>query len=165
MTVAAPCALAGVDGDSATGVLSSGSPPGWPGSAGFGGAELGIAIGAAAFVSASCCAGSAAVSTCVASLPVGAFAASFAKFSEYHANIGAPGRVDAGAGQRYVTVPVQVYARRKTGAPAYWRGQVVLHRTADIDGATAEDKAWRIKSIDLKPAPSGAAAATNSGRS
>jgi len=96
---------------------------------------------------------------------VGAFAASFAKFSEYHANIGAPGRVDAGAGQRYVTVPVQVYARRKTGAPAYWRGQVVLHRTADIDGATAEDKAWRIKSIDLKPAPSGAAAATNSGRS
>lgn len=94
-----------------------------------------------------------------------AFAASFAKFSEYHANVGAPGREDAGAGQRYVTVPVQVYARRKTGAPAYWRGQVVLHRTADIDGATAEDKAWRIKSVDLKPAPSGAAAATNSGRS
>lgn len=82
-----------------------------------------------------------------------AFAASFATYSEYHANIGAPGREDAGAGQRYVTVPVQAYARLKTGKAAYWIGSVVLHRTADIDGATAEDKAWRIKSIDLKTAP------------
>ncbi|MEO5494941.1 MAG: hypothetical protein ABIR08_13055 [Sphingomonas sp.] len=82
-----------------------------------------------------------------------AFATSFAKFSEYHANIGAPGREDAGAGQRYVTVPVQAYARLKDGTAAYWLGSAVLHRTADIDGATGEDKAWRIKSIDLKPAP------------
>jgi hypothetical protein len=82
-----------------------------------------------------------------------AFATSFAKYSEYHASVGAPGREDAGAGQRYVTVPVQVYARLKTGAPVYWRGQAVLHRTADIDGASAEDKKWRIRSIDLKRAP------------
>lgn len=82
-----------------------------------------------------------------------AFAASFAKYSEYHANIGAPGDIDAGAGQRYVTVPVQAYARLKSGAAAYWIGSAVLHRTADIDGASPEDKAWRIKSIDLKPAP------------
>ena len=85
-----------------------------------------------------------------------AFAASFAKYSEYHANIGAPGREDAGAGQRYVTVPVQAYARLKDGKAAYWIGSAVLHRTADIDGAPAEDKAWRIKSIDLKPAPGAA---------
>ena len=84
-----------------------------------------------------------------------AFAASFAKYSEYRANIGAPGREDAGAGQRYVTVPVQPYARLKDGTAAYWIGSVVLHRTGDIDGATAEDKSWRIKSIDLKPAPPG----------
>lgn len=86
-----------------------------------------------------------------------AFAASFAKYSEYHANIGAPGREDAGAGQRYITVPVQAYARLKDGKAAYWLGSVVLHRTGDIDGATAEDKMWRIKSIDLKPAPPGKA--------
>ena len=61
--------------------------------------------------------------------------------------------IDAGAGQRYVTVPVQAYARLKSGAAAYWIGSAVLHRTADIDGATAEDKTWRIKSIDLKAAP------------
>jgi len=82
-----------------------------------------------------------------------AFAASFARYSEYHANIGAPGREDAGAGQRYITVPVQSYARMKDGKAAYWIGGVVLHRTADIDGATAEDRKWRIKSIDLKAAP------------
>ncbi|MDB5679641.1 hypothetical protein [Sphingomonas bacterium] len=82
-----------------------------------------------------------------------AFAASFAKYSEYHANVGSPGDIDAGAGQRYVTVPVQAYARLKNGTGAYWIGSVVLHRTGDINGANAEDKAWRIKSIDLKVAP------------
>jgi hypothetical protein len=83
-----------------------------------------------------------------------AFAARFARYSEYHANIGAPGDVDAGAGQRYVTVPVQVYARLRQGArPEYRIGSVTLHRTADIDGATAEQKSWHIRSIDLKPAP------------
>lgn len=82
-----------------------------------------------------------------------AFAANFARYSEYHANVGAPGDIDAGAGQRYVTVPVQAYARLKSGAAIYWIGSVVLHRTGDIDGASAEEKAWRIKSVDLKPAP------------
>lgn len=83
---------------------------------------------------------------------VDAFAASFATYSEYHANIGAPGDEDAGAGQRYVTVPVQTFARLKDGKAAYWIGSIVLRRTV-VDGATAEDKAWRIMSIDLKTAP------------
>jgi hypothetical protein len=81
-----------------------------------------------------------------------AFAASFARYSEYHANIGAPGRIDAGAGQRYVTVPVQVYGRLKDGArPFNMRGSVTLHRTGDVDGATAEQRRWRIRSTDIKP--------------
>ncbi len=81
------------------------------------------------------------------------FAQSFASYAEYHANVGAPGAIDAGAGQRYVTVPVQPYARLKaTGAPAYFIGSVTLHRTG-VDGATAEQRAWRIKSVDIKPAP------------
>ncbi|MDT8759844.1 MliC family protein [Sphingomonas psychrotolerans] len=83
-----------------------------------------------------------------------AFAASFARYSEYHANIGAPGRVDAGAGQRYVTVPVQVYGRLKEGArPFNMRGSVTLHRAGDIDGATPEQRRWRIRSTDIKPRP------------
>ena len=83
-----------------------------------------------------------------------AFAASFARYSEYHANIGAPGWIDSGAGQRYVTVPVQVYARLKDGGkPVYEIGGIALHRTGDIDGATAEQKSWHLHSVDLKPAP------------
>ena len=83
------------------------------------------------------------------------FARTFAQYREYHANVGAPGRIDAGAGQRYVTVPVQVYARRIDGTPQYQLGSVVLHRAGDIDGATPEQRKWRIRSIDLKPAPAG----------
>ncbi|MEG3175896.1 hypothetical protein U1872_06615 [Sphingomonas sp. RB3P16] len=83
-----------------------------------------------------------------------AFAAGFARYSEYHANIGAPGTIDAGAGQRYVTVPVQVYARlRAGGTPVYEIGSVTLHRAGDIDGATAAQRRWRIRDIALKPAP------------
>lgn len=82
-----------------------------------------------------------------------AFAASFDKYSEYHANIGAPGDVDAGAGQRYVTVPVQVYGRLKDGnKPFYMLGTVTLHRT-EVDGASAVQRSWRIRSADIKPRP------------
>lgn len=87
------------------------------------------------------------------------FAAGFAKYSEVHANVGAPGAIDAGAGQRYVTVPVQMYGRLKDGnAPFNLRGSVILHRT-DVDGATAEQRKWRIRSVDLKPTRGGEGAA------
>lgn len=83
-----------------------------------------------------------------------AFAESFAKYSEYHANVGAPGAIDAGAGQRHVTVPVQVYGRLKRGAtPVYMIGTVTLHRVGDIDGASAAQKSWHLQSADIKPRP------------
>ena len=82
-----------------------------------------------------------------------AFAASFGKYSEYHANVGAPGAVDAGAGQRYVEVPVQVYGRVKaTRKPFNLRGTATLHRT-EVDGATAEQRAWRIDRIAVTQIP------------
>lgn len=81
-----------------------------------------------------------------------AFAASFAKYSEYHAAIGAPGRIDAGAGQRYVTVPVQVYGRLKAGnRPFNLLGSATLRRAGDVDGATAEQRRWRIERIEVAP--------------
>ena len=84
------------------------------------------------------------------------FASGFAAFSEYHAQVGAPGPIDAGAGQRYVEVPIQVYGRLKAGAqPFRTAGKVVLHRTGDIDGATAEQRSWHIREIDLKHPPGG----------
>lgn len=92
-----------------------------------------------------------------------AFAASFAKYSSYKAEIGLPGRVDAGAGQRYVQVPVRVAATmREGGEEVTMIGPVTLHRTGMIDGATAAQRSWRIRDTALKPrpaaAPSGAAA-------
>jgi membrane-bound inhibitor of C-type lysozyme len=81
-----------------------------------------------------------------------AFATSFARYKEYHANIGGPGEIEGAAGSRYVSVPVQVYARLKDGRPDYQTGEIVLRRT-EVDGATAERRKWHIYSIDLKPAP------------
>ena len=81
-----------------------------------------------------------------------AFAAGFARYKEYHANIGGPGEIEGAAGSRYVTVPVQIYARLKDGRPDYQTGNVVLRRT-EVDGATPEQRKWHIYSIDLKPAP------------
>jgi phage tail tape-measure protein len=81
-----------------------------------------------------------------------AFAGSFARYSEYHANVGAPGRIDAGAGQRYVTVPVQVYGRVKQGnRPFNLLGTATLRRAGGVDGASAEQRRWRIERIDVKP--------------
>lgn len=78
-------------------------------------------------------------------------AAGFARYSAYHATIGAPGEIDAGAGQRFVTVPVKIQARLKQDrAPVEETGTVVLHRTGDVDGATAEQRAWHIREITLK---------------
>lgn len=82
-----------------------------------------------------------------------AFAADFARYSEYHANVGGPSAIDAGAGQRNVTVPVQIYARLKQDmTPVYQIGSVTLHRT-EVDGASAEQRTWHIRTIALKAAP------------
>jgi hypothetical protein len=81
-----------------------------------------------------------------------AFATSFDSYTEYHANIGAPGAIDAGASQRYVTVPVQVYGRMKAGGKPFYRiGSITLHRVGNVDGASAAQTKWRIRTADLKP--------------
>ncbi len=83
-----------------------------------------------------------------------AFAASFTKYREYHANIGAPGRIDAGAGHRHVTVPVRVYGRLKAGNAKFaMAGPVTLHRVGNIDGATAAERRWRISASGVRPRP------------
>ena len=83
-----------------------------------------------------------------------AFAASFGIYSDYHANVGAPGAVDAGMSQRWVTVPVQVYGRlKKGGTPIYMLGTVTLHRIAPGVGDDKTDETWHLKSADIKPRP------------
>lgn len=82
-----------------------------------------------------------------------AFAASFVKYSDYHANVGAPGEIDAGMSQRWVTVPVQVYGRLKTGAAVNMLGSITLHRIVPGVSATKADEKWHIRTADIKPRP------------
>jgi hypothetical protein len=85
-----------------------------------------------------------------------AFAASFDKYSEYHANIGAPGRIDSGMSQRRVTVPVQIYGRLKADAkPVYMLGTVTLHRVVPGVSDVKADQSWHLQSADIKPRPQG----------
>lgn len=63
--------------------------------------------------------------------------------------IGEPGRIDAGAGQRYIEIPVRITARLSSGDAQVFEGTYVLHHTANIDGATPEQLLWRLHSADV----------------
>jgi hypothetical protein len=77
------------------------------------------------------------------------FAAGFAQTQSVSVEVGAPGREDAGAGQRYLEVPVSVRATQADGSVRRYAGSYVLQRTV-VDGATAEQRSWRIRSADLR---------------
>lgn len=77
------------------------------------------------------------------------FADGFARTREVSVEVGAPGRQDAGAGQRYIEVPVAVRATQEDGSVRRFAGSYVLHR-AVVDGASAEQRSWRIHSADLR---------------
>lgn len=81
------------------------------------------------------------------------FKESFSKYREYHANIGAPGRIEGAAGSLYVEVPVQVYGRLNTGDEFNMLGSVQLRRVNDVPGSTAEQRKWHIAASNVKPRP------------
>jgi membrane-bound inhibitor of C-type lysozyme len=94
-----------------------------------------------------------------AGMSAGDFAKSFARYSEYHAQVGAPGRTEGAAGSRYVSVPVQVYGMPKGGGAQFnLLGSVSLRRAGEVDGATPEQRRWHLYSIDLKPSRGSAGA-------
>jgi hypothetical protein len=77
------------------------------------------------------------------------FAAGFADTASVSVVVGAPGRVDAAAGSRYIEVPVAVTATRRDGSLHRYAGAYTLRR-AVVDGATDEQRAWRLASADLR---------------
>src|SRR3546814_6508705 len=81
------------------------------------------------------------------------FKESFSKYQEYHANIGAPGRIEGAAGSLYVEVPVQVYGRLNTGEEFNMLGSVQLRRVNDVPGSTPEPRQWHIAVSNVKPRP------------
>ncbi|MGE5722251.1 MAG: hypothetical protein ACM3YM_07290 [Sphingomonadales bacterium] len=77
-------------------------------------------------------------------LPLERFRAHFARYSEYHATVGAPSEIQGAAGSLYVEVPVQLYGRLSNGKPFGSAGTITLRRVNDVPGSTAEERSWRI---------------------
>lgn len=77
------------------------------------------------------------------------FADGFADTASVVVEVQAPGAVDAAAGSRYIEVPVAISATQNDGSVRKYVGAYVLRR-AVVDGASAEQRAWRIGSADLR---------------
>jgi len=82
-----------------------------------------------------------------------AFAASFGKYRDYHAQIGAPGRIEGAAGSAYVEIPVQPYGRLQSGEEFHMAGPLRLKRCNDVPGCTEEQRKWRIVESGIRPRP------------
>lgn len=77
------------------------------------------------------------------------FAAGFATTADIVATVDAPVRMEGAVGSRYVEVPVAVEATGTDGRVRRYVGAYVLRRSV-VDGATEEQRAWRIASADLR---------------
>ncbi|ROU05021.1 hypothetical protein [Lysobacter enzymogenes] len=77
------------------------------------------------------------------------FANGFANTAGVSVELAPPGRVDAGAGQRHIEVPVSITATQRDGSQRRYVGGYTLRRTV-VDGASAEQRAWRIASADIR---------------
>lgn len=77
------------------------------------------------------------------------FAAGFADTVAIVFKPGTPGRVDAAAGSRFVEVPVSIQATHGDGSVHQFVGSYTLQR-AVVDGASADQRAWRIASADIR---------------
>jgi membrane-bound inhibitor of C-type lysozyme len=80
-----------------------------------------------------------------------AFARSFERYASYNAQVGAPAAVEGAAGSLYVSVPVVIYGRLKSGAEVHEKGEAQLRRVNDVPGSTAEQRRWRIFRIKTTP--------------
>ena len=76
------------------------------------------------------------------------FADGFADTAGVSVQVDPPGRIDAAAGSRYIKVPVTITATQRDASVKRYVGTYTLRR-AVVDGATAEQRAWRIASADL----------------
>lgn len=75
----------------------------------------------------------------------------FAETSNVTVSTGLPSRIEPAAGSRYITIPVTVTATTRTGEVQHFNGEYDLRRSV-VDGATAEQRAWRISAGRLSDA-------------
>ena len=77
------------------------------------------------------------------------FAAGFADTTDVLVTLDAPARLEGAMGSRYIEVPVSVEATSRDGKVRRFVGAYTLRRSV-VDGATPEQRAWRIASADLR---------------
>ena len=73
------------------------------------------------------------------------FADGFAGTTGMSVEIGTPGPINAGAGQRFIEIPVTLEATQADGRAERYAGRVVLHRSS-VEGG---DPDWRIERTTL----------------
>ena len=77
------------------------------------------------------------------------FSGGFSQTAKVRVVTGAPINPDAGMSQRWIEVPVDVYATLKTGKSQHFRGSYTLHRVIEGVGAPASQMNWHISSAKL----------------
>jgi len=65
---------------------------------------------------------------------------------------GEPGDLEGAAGSQYATIPIRISARTKHGSGQHFAGEYVLRRSM-VDGATPEQRSWRIYSAKIHEVP------------
>jgi hypothetical protein len=78
-----------------------------------------------------------------------AFADGFGSTASVDVVLGAPGPIGAAAGSRYVEIPVRITAIATDGGRQAFVGAYTLRRSV-VDGATLEQRAWRIHSAHVR---------------
>lgn len=59
------------------------------------------------------------------------------------------GTMEGAAGSSYYTAPTTITGTDQDGRPVRFEGEIVLKRSNDVPGATAEQLRWRIDRVDL----------------
>lgn len=77
------------------------------------------------------------------------FREGFAATARSRVATGTPVNGDAGMSQRWIDVPVDVYATLKNGRRQHFRGSYTLHRVVEGTGAPAVKTRWHIRSAKL----------------
>ena len=78
-----------------------------------------------------------------------AFRDGFRNTASVGVELGTPGPIGAAAGSRYVEIPVRITAVATDGGRQVFSGSYRLRRSV-VDGATAEQRAWRIYSANVR---------------
>ena len=78
------------------------------------------------------------------------FREGFASTASADVVLGTLGRIEGAAGSRYVEIPVRITAVATGGGRQAFIGTYTLRRSV-VDGATPEQRAWRIHSAKIRP--------------